>query len=195
MQRCSTVWVPLFRLSVACRLCTACIHAPHRDGPPCQNTIVAKILSSDHPKPFPKSSITTQFIDLLLHFLQIFEFTIENLDRKWHFLTSKMEGGTREILDFPHFFSKSLLREIGPRHSYVVSYRHKMDASNPIFTSLGSIDLAALLQCSDADFCSKVKCAQQDFDSFQARWVNEAGLKWSGVNAIGDHNVTSCWSE
>lgn len=127
--------------------------------------------------------------------MQIFEFTIENLERKWRFLTSKMDGGTSDVLHFPHFFSKSLLREIGPRHSYVVAHRHKIGALSPIFTAMGGIDLEELLQCSDAEFCAKVKCAPQDYEFFQARWVNEAGLRWSGVNAVGGHDLSYCWSE
>eukprot|EP00803_Ostreobium_quekettii_P006920 evm.model.scf_318.5 EVM.evm.TU.scf_318.5 scf_318:20717-26165(+) len=85
---------------------------------------------------------------------QIVEFTDSNLRRKWHFLVHKMDGGTADVLSFPAYFSKSLLREIGPRHGYVSSHRTHGSVSSCFFTarcdpagrlSLASFHIASFL--------------------------------------------------
>ena len=39
---------------------------------------------------------------------------------QWDFLRSQMQGGSKDLLAYPEYFSCSLLNEIGPRYVAVI---------------------------------------------------------------------------
>jgi uncharacterized protein YhaN len=50
-------------------------------------------------------------------------FSIASLQRKWQYLTQQIGAGKQEmLLQCPTYFSKTLVTEVGPRHSYVVQH-------------------------------------------------------------------------
>ncbi|KXZ49630.1 hypothetical protein GPECTOR_20g487 [Gonium pectorale] len=98
---------------------------------------------------------------------EVLMLTLPNLSRKWRFLTERMRCGTQQVLDYPRFWAKSLLLEIGPRFAYVTDRRllsraagtaggAAAAAAGPSNPGSSGLDLRLLLDSDDVVFMERV---------------------------------------
>lgn len=125
-----------------------------------------------------------------------------SLQCKWEYLTQQMGLGKREVLtQCPAYFSKTLITEVGPRHSYVVQRglqaRIAADGPVPLRDSAGVVQqqqrqlqpptphLGRLLDPSIPEFLAALGQEGPDaaavYQAHAEQWAATEGLRWTGV--------------
>lgn len=141
-----------------------------------------------------------QLLQLVIADPNVLSLSTTSLQLKWQYLTEEMSLGKQHVLQqCPTYFSKALIGEVGPRHSFVLE--HKLQAAVQCGSSgqqaqdceaamqqqqqppVQTLHLGVLLDPSIPEFLTLLGKADAaaEFAAHGQLWQQTEGLKWAAI--------------